>query len=463
MAINVRLLALSVVQEVLDHHEYLSRILPAVLDKYGYLSKQDRAFLTRLCTGTVEKEQELLSILRMYSSVRIPKLDPAVRGSLMLGLYQILYMDSVPVQSAVDESVKLVKKSGKSRLSGYTNGVLRSILRDDAQGQGRIKGRITWEDEAGRPKHRDLFRDRSGWQLPDRAGEEDEILVLCLNTSMPVWIGLFFKKCYGMEKTKEILKGLCLERPLTAAVNTNKTNVRDLLIRLEEEGAVAEAIEGREDGILISSVDRISQLPSFAEGLFYMQDLSSMEPVRLAGITEGMLVADLCASPGGKSLMAALACGERGQVLSFDQNQVKVDRILENAARYGLRNVKAAVADATLPNEKLSGKVDVLICDVPCSGMGVMGRKPEIRNRLCAKDLVELARIQREILMQAGGYVKAGGRLVYSTCTMNPMENEENVKWFLQENGNYHLLKEKQIWPDQMHDGFYVALMEKEG
>ncbi len=463
MAVNVRLLALSVVQEVLDHHEYLSKILPAVLDKYGYLSKQDRAFLTRLGTGVVEKEQELVAILRMYSSVRIPKLDPAVRGSLLLGLYQILYMDSVPVQAAVDESVKLVKKSGKSRLSGYTNGVLRSVLRDYQEGRGQIRGRITWTDEAGRPQHRDLIRDNEGWKSEGKEKQGDEILTLCLDTSMPVWIGLFFEKQYGLEKAREILEGLCLERPLTAAVNTSRIQARALVERLCEEGASAEVVEGREDAIILRSVDRITELPSFTEGLFYMQDLSSMEPVRYAGIREGMRVADLCASPGGKSLMAALACGASGEVLSFDQNRGKADRIMENATRYGLSNLTADVADATRPNPKLLQGVDVVICDVPCSGMGVMGRKPEIRSRLLPEDLSQLAEIQRKILTQAVGYVKEGGSLVYSTCTLNPMENEDNVRWFLQENKNYHLVTEQQIWPDKMHDGFYVAVMKREG
>ncbi|MCR4868246.1 MAG: 16S rRNA (cytosine(967)-C(5))-methyltransferase RsmB [Lachnospiraceae bacterium] len=459
MAVNVRLLALSVVQEVLEHHEYLSRILPAVLDKYGYLPKQDRAFLTRLTTGTIEREEELIAILRMYSSVRIPKLDPVVKAALMLGLYQILYMDSVPVQAAVDESVKLVKKSGKARLGGYTNGVLRSILRDYRDGEGEIKGRITWKDEKGRPQHRDLCRKSTGWQ----AKKGEEILSLCLDTAMPVWIGRFFEKSYGLEKTKEILTNLTLDRPLTAAVHTGKITAEELIEKLSSEGAGAQRIEGREDAIRIEKVDRLDELPSFVQGLFYMQDLSSMEPVRLAGIKEGMKVADLCASPGGKSLMAALACKESGQVLSFDQNQEKVDRIMENATRYGLENIKAFVADATCPNAMLSGKMDVILCDVPCSGLGVMGRKPEIRSRLKPEDLEELAQIQQKILTQAAAYLVEGGTLVYSTCTINPSENEENVSWFLQQNPQYHLVEQKQIWPDQMHDGFFVAVMKKEG
>jgi 16S rRNA (cytosine967-C5)-methyltransferase len=280
---------------------------------------------------------------------------------------------------------------------------------------------------------------------------------------MPVWIGRFFEKSYGLEKTKEILTNLTLDRPLTAAVHTGKITAEELIEKLSSEGAGAQRIEGREDAIRIEKVDRLDELPSFVQGLFYMQDLSSMEPVRLAGIKEGMKVADLCASPGGKSLMAALACKESGQVLSFDQNQEKVDRIMENATRYGLENIKAFVADATCPNAMLSGGMDVILCDVPCSGLGVMGRKPEIRSRLKPEDLEELAQIQQKILTQAAAYLVEGGTLVYSTCTINPSENEENVSWFLQQNPQYHLVEQKQIWPDQMHDGFFVAVMKKEG
>ena len=449
MAENIRAIALETLIEIFENGTYTTKILPAVLDKYSYLDKQDRAFLTRLVTGTSERMLTEDAVLNAYSKTAVRKMRPVIRTALRMAVYQMLYMDSVPDSAAVNESVKLVKKKHMANLSGFVNGVLRSISRDHQA--GTLKGLTS----------------------------DDPVKSLSIKYSVPEWIVKSFINDYSSKKAALILENLYIKRPLTARVNTERTAADELLDRLNLSGVSARGLDlsqeypdgyndpsdGRLSGecILIDRLDSLGETESFAQGLFFIQDLSSQEAVHAAGIKDGDTVLDVCAAPGGKSLSAALAAsGVR--VLSRDISEKKTDLIRENVSRIRLNDSTVTVEthDALDFDANLEGKMDVVIADLPCSGLGVLSKKPEIRYRLKSTDIDELSELQQRIMNIVCHYVKPGGTMLYSTCTVTKKENQDNVKRFLDSNPEFSSDDTgTQIFPDKLHDGFFYAVLRR--
>ena len=402
-------------------------VLAAVLDKYQFLDKKERAFITRLFQGTLERQIELDYRINQVSSTKVNKMKPVIRAIIRMGLYQIIYMDSVPDSAACNEAVKLALRKGFKNLKGFVNGVLRNLARQ--------KEEIVW------PK--------------------DPLENLSVRYSMPLWIVELWAGQYEISKVEEILKGFYVEQPTCIRVNENVTTKQELMEALQKEGVRVEENPVSDSCLLISGYDYLGALESFASGAFQVQDASSALVCESAGIKEGDYVIDVCAAPGGKALHAAQLLAGSGHVEARDLTEYKVGLIQENIWRMGFENIEAKVQDATCLDEESIGKADVLICDLPCSGLGVLGKKADIKYNQSMEGLESLAKLQQDILNASVPYIREGGRMVYSTCTIHRKENEENVKWILDTFPELVLLSEKQIFPQRACDGFFLSVFEK--
>jgi 16S rRNA (cytosine967-C5)-methyltransferase len=429
--VNTRELALDCLIEVMEKDRYSHLVLRGVLDKYAYLEKQERAFLTRLVEGTIERTVELDYILDIYSGVKVKKMKPLIRNLLRMSVYQLRHMDSVPDSAVCNEAVKLAKKRGFSKLSGFVNGVLRSVVREP---------------------ERIVFPDR----------EKDMLAALSVAYSMPEWIVKQFLASFGEEKTERIFQAFSEEYHLTVRTNLNRTTPEKLADELRAQGMDVQISEQLPYALEISGYDRLSAIPQFLAGDFYVQDVSSMMVAEWASVKSGDTVIDVCAAPGGKSTHIAELLKGTGHVTARDLTEEKVTLIRENISRHGLSNMDAEVMDATVFDENSRDRADVLICDLPCSGLGVLGRKTDIRYKMTPEKQEELVKLQRQILNTVFCYVRQGGTLLYSTCTIHRGENEENVEWFLKEHPEFELEKMQQLLPGETgQDGFFLAKMKR--
>lgn len=400
--------------------QYSHLVLRDVLDKYQYLSKQERAFLTRLTEGTVERMLTLDYVIDQFSKTKVKKMKSLIRELMRLSVYQIMYMDGVPDSAVCNEAVKLARKRGFSGLSGFVNGVLRSVARG-------------WKDVA--------FQNES------------------VRYSVPEWIIDGWNADYGRDVTEKMLEAFMQPAKITVRTNTQKCTPEELKDRLSQEGVTVEAIEGISYAFALSGFDYLAGLGSFQDGWFYVQDISSMTVAHAADPKKGDYIIDVCAAPGGKSSHLAELLDGSGMVEARDLTEYKVGLIEENILRHDLHNMKAVQQDATLFDEASVEKADILICDLPCSGLGVIGRKSDIRYKMTAEKAHDLAVLQQEMLDTVWKYVKRGGKLIYSTCTIHKEENEDNVAAFLQKHPQFTLVEQRQIFPMEGSDGFFVAKM----
>lgn len=429
--VNCRELALDVLLSVTRDGEYSHIAIRNVLDKYRYLPKQERSYLKRLCEGTLERMIWIDYVLNQFSSVKVNKMKPVIRCILRIGVYELNYMDVIPHSAACNEAVKLAQKRGFQNLKGFVNGVLRSISRN-----------------------------LSNIPMPDR--EQEPLKYLSVAYSMPQWILELWQSSYSTEQMEGFLDAFLTEMPTAICVNPLKTTEEALKKELTSSG-----IQARETGIpnalFLENYDYLEKIPAFLEGKFHVQDISSMQAGLWAAPAQGSFVLDVCAAPGGKSLHAAELMHGTGMVEARDLTPQKVALIQENISRCQLPNIRTLQADARELDKALIGKADLVIADLPCSGLGVLGRKADIKYKLKKESCQELASLQREILHTVQQYVKPDGTLLYSTCTINPAENESNTAWFLQEHPQFRLEKQQQILPQKgKQDGFYLAKLLKE-
>lgn len=431
-AVNTRELILGILMEVTKEGSYSHLVIRSVLDKYQYLDKKERAFITRVSEGTIQHMVELDYILNQFSKVKVNKMKPVIRNILRMSVYQLKYMDAVPASAACNEAVKLARKKGFSSLSGFVNGVLRNVSRNlDA---------ITYPDE-----------------------EKEPVAALSVRYSMPEWIVEQWIAQYGKEQTKQLLAAFLQEAPITIRTNLGKITPEALKERLEAEGVTVEALDaaqypGLSYAFSITGFDYLNGLSSFREGLFYVQDLSSMMVAEYAAPKCGNVCMDVCAAPGGKSVHLAEKLAGSGQVIARDLTEYKVGLIQDNIERYQLTNMTAEQWDATVFDKTSVERADILIADLPCSGLGVLRKKSDIKYRMSAGQQAELVELQRKILDTVHAYVKPQGTLIYSTCTINRAENEETVEWFLKKYPQFELAEMKQLFPgEHLGDGFFVA------
>lgn len=430
-SVNPRELALSVLLAVTRDGAYSNVALCGTLEKYRYLEKRERAFVTRLTEGTLERMIELDYIIDRFSTVKTARMKPVIRCILRSAVYEIKYMDAVPQAAACNEAVKLARKKGFSNLAGFVNGVLRNIARN-----------------------------LDHIEYPDV--EKEPFKSLSVRYSMPEWIVLMWSEAYGAEQTRRALAALMGEAPLTVRTNLTKNTPEELKEILEKEGLKVTASTQLPYAFTVEGADFLQSLESFRQGRFYVQDISSMQVVETAEPKAGDYVLDVCAAPGGKSLQIAERLNQTGCVKAWDLSERKVGLIRENIMRCGITNIQAVCHDATIYEETEAERADIVIADLPCSGLGVLRRKKDIRYRVTQEQLTELVLLQRAILNVVHRYVKPGGSLVYSTCTIHKRENEENVEWFQKEHPQFELVSMRQIWPSPGGgDGFFIAKLRK--
>lgn len=426
-SVNLRAVVLDILMEINEKGEFSHLLINNALTKYQYLDKNKRAFISRLSLGTIENRIELDYIIDRFSKTPVRKMKPLIRNICEMSVYQIIYMDNIPDSAVCNEAVKLATKRGFTGLKGFVNGVLRNIARN--------KDNISY---------------------PDRNKDIEQYL--SVKYSMPLWIVKMWHSQLGIDMTEEILAGFKQEKKTYIRCNTAKATVEEIKKILSQESVSVAEVEGIQYALEIKDYDYIAGLKSFRDGLYQIQDISSMTAGYMTGFKAGDTVIDVCAAPGGKSTHMAELLQGSGMVEARDLTEYKVDLIRENIARHGLSNMKAVQMDATVDDPDSHQKADVLVCDLPCSGLGVMGKKTDIRYKMTKEKAAELAKLQRQILSVVWDYVRPGGTLVYSTCTIHRSENEDNTAWFLKEHPEFSLEFQRQIFPGEAgSDGFFLA------
>ena len=396
------------------------------------LSPQDRAFCSALFYGVLEQRITLDWVLDRYSRTPVRKLEPEIRAALRLGALQLTAFSSVPAAAAVSESVEVVRALGKGKTAGLVNGVLRAMLRGNCA--------------APPPK--------------------DKLTALSVAYSVPAPLIQLWRRSYGHDTALEILGGTRGPAPIFARVNTVKITTAALRERLGPEGTASELIPGVKDALRLVDPGAVGESPAFREGLFHIQDISSQLCTAALEARPGMEVLDLCAAPGGKTFTLAQRMGDRGRVLARELYPQRLELVAEGAARLGLSSVETQPGDALVLDPGLVERFDRVLCDVPCSGLGTLRRKPEIRYKPL-DSLDGLPDMQYNILWNASHYLKRGGRMVYSTCTLNPAENEEVVERFLAKEPDYGLAEPLKSWVHGRGgldcDGFFTAVLVRKG
>ena len=374
------------------------------LNKNYDMSDRDRAFVARLSRGCIEKRIFLDYVADQYASKKTAKMKPVIRNVIRMGIYQLLFMDSVPDASACNEAVLLAGERGYRGLTGFVNGVLRNISRE--------------KDKLVLPK------------------EEDALRYLSIRYAMPESICRMFLDRFGMERTKKIFAAYDEDRPLSVRImKEGREREAELVSSWEKSGVEVSKNPYLEHMYFLKNVPGVESLAGYDEGCFMVIDTSSALAALCAGVKKGDTVIDMCAAPGGKSMILAEAAGEDGSVLSCDISGDKTALIDENAGRLKFGNIKSCVKDATKYDSELEGKADVVMADLPCSGLGVMGRKCDIRHNVDDKKIEELSKLQRSMLKNAVSYLKKGGILLFSTCTVSAAENDDNAEYLAGEAG----------------------------
>lgn len=436
---NPRELAFLAINEILIEDAYSNITINKVFSKNKDLSHLDKKYITELVYGTVKNKIYLEYIVKQYVKSRI---KPKIKNLLSMSLYQIINMDKTPNFATVNEAVNIAKKNGGPNAAKFVNGVLRNILRTFDSSNLEYKNSIE---------------------------------KFCIENSCPIELFNILKKQYGEDKAKTIVLSFLNKSDNSIRVNTLKNSKSDLVKKLKLTTSVKES-NICEDCLLVDKIDFNSDL--FLNGHFIVQDEASALVASSIGgsLDKHYNILDVCAAPGGKSLHIASKYFN-SNVVSCDKYIHKLDLIKQNAARLNINNIDIKNQDATIFNEKFENKFDIVVCDVPCSGLGVIKNKPEIKYKITNNQIEELAKLQYKILTNSVRYLKKDGILIYSTCTIDKRENEENINKFLKEYKNFSLEKIStdtiisqdrdgifNIMPDDYNcDGFFIAkLIKKE-
>lgn len=434
MSANLRKITLDLLRSYEEEGRYVNLLLTS--PKIASLSVDERGMVTSLLYTTVENKLTYDYFISHFAKRPITEIDPYVRDVLRIGLCQIVHIDSVPDFAAVNETVKLLRHGGEK---SFVNAILRRAVKE--------------KDSLPYPKR-----------------EKNLLRYLSVYYSIPYPTVKFFASVFGESECENLFKAFSSNDGFSVTVNERKISRDELISKLSDFGAQRTAYS--DNGIAFLRSFPPKSLPGFSEGEFFVQDEASRVAAIALDACEGQTVVDVCAAPGGKSVSAAIKVGETGKVYSFDLHASKLSLIEESCERMGLSNITVSACDAREPDEMLFGKADRVICDVPCSGLGVFGKKPDLRYKdLGALD--ELPPLQYEILCASAKYVRAGGVLVYSTCTLNHNENENITDKFVSlypeftyedfragelvsEGGKITLLPHK-----HGTDGFYIAKLRK--
>ncbi len=439
---NARQVAFEALLKVHKDGAYSNLVVDSLLKEHPELDERDKAFVCNIVYGTLDRLILIDYNLGLYLNQPVRKLRPELHTILRMGTYQLLFMDKVPSRAAVNESVNLAKVNKSKFAASMVNAVLRRVS-------------------------------DNGLRLPESS--ENDPNYLAIKYSCPEWLISLWIDAYGFDNAISLAEKALEAPPVVVRANTTKISADELIWKLAEEGVISQKCETIPDALILSNTGSVDELLAYKEGLFHAQDLASQICCKALDPQEGETVFDLCSAPGGKAFTIAETMKNTGVLRAFDIYQSRVELIKSGAERQGLTNVFTYLSDASIYNENY-GKADRVLCDVPCSGLGIIRRKPEIRFK-SREDIDNLPELQYRILCNAIKYLKDGGRIVYSTCTLNPKENSEICDRFLAEHPDFSAVK---LFPDlprysendkyltlmpHIHstDGFFVAAFVKNG
>ena len=420
MSITARQVAFLTLLKIEKDKAYSNIALDSAVKAYS-LDSTDCAFISRLVYGVTERKITLDFVFSKFLKQPLKKLKPEILVILRLGTYQILFMDKIPDSAAVNESVLLAKNNKCDFASGLVNAVLRKVS-------------------------------ENGQNILNTLSEEERVSVLY---SAPLELVKFLNYHYNEENAEMILKSALTPKEITIRVNTLKTTEDELVEILESENIIAKKTFYK-NALTLETSGAVYELSAYKNGLFYVEDISSQICVSELGLKENDKFIDICSAPGGKSFTAAQYMKNKGEIYSCDIHSHRVELIKSGAERLGLTCIMPTENDATVYNENFKN-ADCVLCDVPCSGLGIIGKKPEIKYK-SLDEAKELIPIQKQILSTASQYVKKGGTLVYSTCSINPNENRKVCDWFLKENEEFKSVKVAIDIPRCIDEGDYLTL-----
>ncbi|TYQ15625.1 UNVERIFIED_CONTAM: 16S rRNA (cytosine967-C5)-methyltransferase [Acetivibrio alkalicellulosi] len=375
----------------------------------------DRAFITEMVYGTLKWRLTIDYIISQFSKIKVKKISPWILNILRMGIYQLIFTDKIPVSAACDESVKLAKRYGHAASSKYVNGVLRNVSRN--------KDSISYPDK-----------------------NEDVKGYLSVKHSHPLWMVDQWVDRFGQDFTQELLECNNQVPPFSVRVNTIKISKEDAMKILTDEGLEVENGKYLDEALIIKNPRSVQRIDAFLKGYIQVQDESSMIVGRVLDPKPGEFIIDVCSAPGGKTTHIAQLMNNRGRVLARDIHEHKIELIDKTAKRLGIDIIETEVFDGNDFDEKLLGKADRVLVDAPCTGFGIIRRKPDIKWVRKKDDKEEIIKLQKKILFISSKYVKQGGVIVYSTCTIEPEENQNVVEEFLKMNDEFYLEDIKSIY-----------------
>lgn len=430
---NSRKIALTILNEIEASESYSNIKINQAIKEHGLVGL-DKNFVLKLVYGVLENKILLDYYIRKMSKTRLKKIDHRILNVLRMSIFQIVFLDKVPASAAVNEGVKLTKKINY-KSTGFVNGILRNFIRE----QDKI-------------------------QLPDK--KKDKVSYYSVKYSYPDWLIERWLKEYDESFLEAFLKANNEPPALTLRVNTLRMDRESLMKALESEGLQVKKSDVIEDGIIVTDISdtTLHQLQAYKKGLFFVQDEGSMLVAKRLDVAPGMKVIDVCSAPGGKSTHLAQLMNNEGEITAFDIYQHKIDKINENADRLGIEIIKATLQDAAVANEVYINSADRVLVDAPCTGFGIIRRKPEIKYNRTEKDIDTLTSLQYSILETAATYVVKDGILLYSTCSIDKAEDEEIVDKFLSNHPNFELLEDsmEKLFPHiDGTDGFFIAKMKR--
>ncbi|MCD8337935.1 MAG: 16S rRNA (cytosine(967)-C(5))-methyltransferase RsmB [Lachnospiraceae bacterium] len=445
--VNIREICLGMLMEITEEEAYSHVVLRETLEKYQYLEKRDRAFITRVVEGTLEHMIQIDYIIEQFSNVPVYNMKPLIRNLLRMSVYQLKYMDSVPDSAVCNEAVRLAQKKGFYNLKGFVNGVLRNIARRLSQ--------VRYPDPQREPMR-----------------------YLSVKYSFPIWMINKWMSQFGYETTEIMCRDSHIGKGTVVRCNLSKASKEEIIQELTAQNITVKQHPYLDYALEISDYNYIGAVSAFRKGWIQVQDISSMLVAEIAAPNWGDYCIDVCAAPGGKSLHIADKLMGSGYVEARDISERKVQMMQENIERTEAINIRAMRMDATVMDEESREKADIVLADVPCSGFGVIRKKQDIKYKMSEKQQQDIIRLQRRILQNVQEYVRPGGTLIYSTCTVGADENQYNIKWFL-ENFPFYLesidpylceeLKSRttaggyiQLLPGIHHsDGFFIARLRR--
>ncbi len=440
---SARQTALNILYNIEKKASYINIELDSTLSASD-LSDIDKRFTTEIVHGVIKNKMHLDYIISCYSKVKLAKMNDKLLIILRMGIYQIMYMDKVPPSAAVNESVKLVKKCATPAFSGFANGILRNVIRN--------------LDNISYPK--------------------DFSMRISVKYSYPLWMVDRLKNSLGEERCENIIKAQSERPSVYLRCNRTKTDAKKLCEKLNNVMSASiyhnDYFPTMDYCLKSEKMVSLSGIKEFEDGEFYVQDISSMIVGEVVNPKENSLVIDVCAAPGGKTTHIAEIMNNTGKVIAFDKYEHKINLINENAKRLSLKNIQAICHDSSKLNTEFEKKADYVLCDAPCSGLGIISRKPDIKYSVTEEDIESLSKLSYSILETSSGYVKPGGVLVFSLCTFTKEESIDNVHRFLENNKDFYLDSIQCIniendgyitlYPDiHSTDGFFVCRMKRKG